>query len=51
MGPSQILSLPTLLGKPVFLILLPIPQLLESTFGWFDAQDPKYWRRSTRLPK
>ncbi|XP_045148649.1 histone-lysine N-methyltransferase 2B [Echinops telfairi] len=25
-------------------------KLLESTFGWFDAHDPKYWRRSTRLP-
>ncbi|XP_057349130.1 histone-lysine N-methyltransferase 2B isoform X3 [Manis pentadactyla] len=26
-------------------------KLLESAFGWFDAHDPKYWRRSTRLPK
>ncbi|XP_048647217.1 histone-lysine N-methyltransferase 2B [Marmota marmota marmota] len=25
-------------------------KLLESAFGWFDAHDPKYWRRSTRLP-
>ena len=47
----QILPLSTFLGKPVLLILLPTSQLLESTFGWFDAHDPKYWRRSTRLPK
>lgn len=26
-------------------------KLLESAFCWFDAHDPKYWRRSTRLPK
>lgn len=25
-------------------------KLLESAFCWFDAHDPKYWRRSTRLP-
>ncbi|XP_012585952.1 PREDICTED: histone-lysine N-methyltransferase 2B [Condylura cristata] len=25
-------------------------KLLEAAFGWFDAHDPKYWRRSTRLP-
>lgn len=47
----QTLPLSTFLGKPAFLISLPTPQLLESTFGWFDAHDPKYWRRSTRLPK
>lgn len=46
----QTLPLPTLLGKPLLILLL-TPQLLESTFGWFDAHDPKYWRRSTRLPK